>query len=365
MPGVDPSVSVHRVYVDPYYKPVKQKKRTFSEEKREAIRQRRERPFARRKVISSGLKNAGATHQRMVNNVFSNQIGRNMEIYVDDMLIKSREASDHEANIRESFENLLRYNLRLNLDKCVFGVTSGKFLGYMISQRGIEPNPDKTSVLQSPQLLEWPMAGDVLHLYLAVSELVLSSILIREEEKMQRPVYYVNRVRRGAETGYPLAEKLVFSLIVAARKLKPYFEAHPVEGSTPVEWVSKEAFRMREVMNNAPEGEGSMPRPWYQDILEFLSSGALQKDPSGPLRKCITREEGLAVVEEMHGGICGSHINSKAIIQRTLRSGIFCPSVAKDAQHHFRRCDACQRHAIVPHQPPHEMINMLYPIPFY
>ncbi|GAA0186737.1 hypothetical protein LIER_34025 [Lithospermum erythrorhizon] len=87
--------------------------------------------------MAFGLKNVGAMYQRMVNKVFSTQIGRNMEIYVDEMLIKSRVVKHHEANLRESFENLRRNKLRLSPNKCVFGVTSRKVIGYMISQRGI------------------------------------------------------------------------------------------------------------------------------------------------------------------------------------------------------------------------------------
>ncbi|GAA0159451.1 hypothetical protein LIER_16221 [Lithospermum erythrorhizon] len=95
------------------------------------------------------LKNTWATYQLMVNKVLSTQIGRNMEIYVDDMLIKSWDVEDHEANLRESFENVRRKNLKLNANKWVFGVTSGKFLVYMIIQRGIEPNPDKITAIQA------------------------------------------------------------------------------------------------------------------------------------------------------------------------------------------------------------------------
>ncbi|GAA0150368.1 hypothetical protein LIER_37107 [Lithospermum erythrorhizon] len=79
------------------------------------------------------------------------RIGRNMEIYVDAMIIKSREADEHEANRREIFDNMRRYKLQLNPDKCVFGVSSGKFLGYIISQRGIEPNTNKIGVVQAMQ----------------------------------------------------------------------------------------------------------------------------------------------------------------------------------------------------------------------
>ncbi|GAA0153148.1 hypothetical protein LIER_11460 [Lithospermum erythrorhizon] len=77
------------------------------------------------------------------------------------------------------------------------------------------------SYLQSPQLLTRPVVGDLLQLYLAVLEHALSSMLINEEGKVQRSVYYVSRVMRGVETRCPLTEKLVFSLIVAAQKLKP------------------------------------------------------------------------------------------------------------------------------------------------
>ncbi|GAA0143735.1 hypothetical protein LIER_35799 [Lithospermum erythrorhizon] len=180
------------------------------------------------KVMAFGLKNSRATYHRMVNKVFSTQICRNIEIYVDDMLIKSRKAADHEANLRESFNNLWKYKFRLNPDKCVFGVT------WEICINFHHPEFEKSfqelkAYLQSPQLLARLVAGDILQLYLAVSESALSSILILEKEKIQRPMYYVSQVMRGIEIRYPLTEKLVYALIVTARKLKPYIEAHPVE----------------------------------------------------------------------------------------------------------------------------------------
>ena len=85
------------------------------------------------KVMPFGLENAGATYQRLVNQMFSRQIGRNMEVYVDDMLMKSRKAELHLDDLRETFDALKRYQMRLNPTKCVFGVSSGKFLGFMVS----------------------------------------------------------------------------------------------------------------------------------------------------------------------------------------------------------------------------------------
>ena len=89
------------------------------------------------------LKNAGATYQRLVNKMFANQIGKTMEVYVDDMLVKSMRSSDHLAHLAEMFSILRIYKMKLNPNKCAFGVASGKFLGYMVNQRGIEANPDK------------------------------------------------------------------------------------------------------------------------------------------------------------------------------------------------------------------------------
>ena len=87
------------------------------------------------KVIPFGLKNAGATYQRLVNKMFNKQIGRNMEVYVDDMLVKSKEELAHLDHLKETFTTLKQYQMKLNPSKCVFGVTSGKFLGFMVSQR--------------------------------------------------------------------------------------------------------------------------------------------------------------------------------------------------------------------------------------
>ena len=95
------------------------------------------------KVIPFGLKNAGATYQRLVNHMFRPQIGRNVEVYVDDMLVKSQDEEIHLDDLQETFDTLRQYNIKLNPSKCAFGVSSGKFLGFMVSHRGIEANPDK------------------------------------------------------------------------------------------------------------------------------------------------------------------------------------------------------------------------------
>ena len=87
------------------------------------------------KVMPFGLKNAGATYQRLVNHMFCPQIGWNVEVYVDYMLVKSLDEENHLDDVQETFDTLRRYNMKLNLSKCAFRVSLGKFLGFMVLHR--------------------------------------------------------------------------------------------------------------------------------------------------------------------------------------------------------------------------------------
>ena len=92
-------------------------------------------------VMPFGLKNAKVTYQRLVTKIFRLLIGKTMEVYIDDMLIKSKECPNHMKHLKETFELLQGHDMNLNPLKCAFRVSSGKFLGYMVTQRGIEANP--------------------------------------------------------------------------------------------------------------------------------------------------------------------------------------------------------------------------------
>ncbi|KAL2252464.1 UNVERIFIED_CONTAM: Retrovirus-related Pol polyprotein from transposon opus [Sesamum indicum] len=242
-------------------------------------------------VMSFGLKNVGATYQRLVNDMFKNQIGRNMEVYIDDMLVKSVKEQDHVKDLKECFHILKAFGMKLNPTKCTFGVRGEKFLGYMISERGIEANPKKISaimnmrpsksikevqklagklaslnrfisrsadkglhffkILRGAVKFEWdkssqeafdelkrylsslplltkPKTGETLYLYLAISGDVVSSVLVRQENREHHTVYYVSRMLQRVESRYSQIEKLALSLITAARKLRLYFQSHQV-----------------------------------------------------------------------------------------------------------------------------------------
>ncbi|KAK1384714.1 DNA/RNA polymerases superfamily protein [Heracleum sosnowskyi] len=195
------------------------------------------------------------------------------------MLVKSLDTADHIEHLREAFEVLRHHKMMLNPAKCAFGVGSGKFLGLMVSKRGIEANPDKIKaildmepprtvkdvqkltgrvaalgrfisksgekclpffkVLKNVKNFEWtiesqeafetlkkymaeapllakPKPGEILYLYLAVSNTALGAVLVKEELKVQKPVYYVSKILHGAEINYSTTEKFALALIMAS-----------------------------------------------------------------------------------------------------------------------------------------------------
>ena len=101
------------------------------------------------KIMPFDLKNVGSTYQRMMTRMFESLLGKNIEFYIDDMVVKSKRVSEHLGDLQVIFEILRNYKLRLNASKCSFGVGSGKFLGYMVTHRGIEVNPDQIKAINN------------------------------------------------------------------------------------------------------------------------------------------------------------------------------------------------------------------------
>ncbi|CAL2246181.1 unnamed protein product [Prunus armeniaca] len=217
--------------------------------------------------MSFALKNTVATYQLLVNKIFAELIGTSMEVYVDDMLVKSMTADRHLHNFSLMFSVQKKYNMHLNPNKCAFGVSFSKFLGFIISQRGIEANPEKIKVLLDMQvsktqkdnqsltgriaalarfvskatnrcasffkalkgskrqivwtaecdwafkdlktymcrapLLSTPLSGESLILYLSVSAMALSSVLIRKLNGTELLIYYTSHALQEVELRYP------------------------------------------------------------------------------------------------------------------------------------------------------------------
>ena len=113
--------------------------------------------------------------------------------------------------------------------------------------------------LSSPPVLVSPSKGELLTLYLAISDFSISAALVRERDRVQQPVYYCSRALRGAEERYPKMEKLIPALVTTSKKLRPYFQAHTVE--VPTEYPMKQIL-------HKPETSGRLIK-WVIELSEF------------------------------------------------------------------------------------------------
>ena len=216
---------------------------------------------------------------------------KSIEVYIDDMIVKSKLVSEHVGDLTNIFEILREYKLRLNASKCSFGVGSGKFLGYKVTHRGIEMNPDQIKAINNLQLprnpkevqkltgmmvalnqfisrstdrcrpfflllykwkeFKWtdecvvafqqlkqylsrppimssPVVDEFLFAYIAVAFYVISFVLIRVDNSVQRLIYYVSKSLNEAEVRFLPLEKTILVVVHATRKLPHYFQAHTV-----------------------------------------------------------------------------------------------------------------------------------------
>ncbi|XP_073131758.1 uncharacterized protein [Henckelia pumila] len=271
--GVSAEIMVHRLNTLVGVRPIKQKKRHFGPEKDKVIKKEVEELLKAGHIrevqfptwISNVVlvpKSSGATYQRLMDRVFASQISRNVEVYVDDILVKSQDDVGLVADLEETFSTLRAYRVKLNPEKCVFGVRGGKFLGYMVTEGGLrltqrkckpsgpcfllaickkfrakkfewdeecekEFNDLKNYLAKLPVLAK-AVPRDPLYIYLSALEEAVSSVLIRKEGTTQHPIYFFSHALKGAELRYSEVEKLALALVMTDRKLRPYFLSHPI-----------------------------------------------------------------------------------------------------------------------------------------
>ncbi|XP_070015196.1 uncharacterized protein [Nicotiana sylvestris] len=153
-----------------------------------------------------------------------------MEVYIYDMLVKSAQAGDHIQHLLDTFQILRKFNMKLNPEKCAFGVSSllKKQNRFEWIEECQQAHKNLKAYLSNPLLLAKLKDGERLLIYLAVSEIAVSVVLVRENKGKPPPIYYVSKSLLDAETRYPHLEKLDLALVMASRKLRPYFLCHPI-----------------------------------------------------------------------------------------------------------------------------------------
>jgi ribonuclease HI len=229
-------------------------------------------------VMPFGLKNAGATYQRTMTAMFHDMMHREIEDYIDDIVMKFKTREDHFGILKKVFERCRLYKLKMNPLKCAFGVSAGKFLGFLVHQRGIDVDPARASaiatmkpptthkelksflgklsyirrfipglaIVTSAECQEAfekvqdimtklptvcaPILGKPLRLYLASNSQAIGALIAQENDNgVEQPIYYVSRTLKDAESRYSGAERSCLALIYASQRLRHYFLAHKVQ----------------------------------------------------------------------------------------------------------------------------------------
>ncbi|KAK1648373.1 hypothetical protein QYE76_066178 [Lolium multiflorum] len=196
-------------------------------------------------VMTFGLKNAGATYQRAMNYIFHDLIGKLVEIYIDDVVVKSVSMEGHLDDLRRVLDRTRKFGLRMNPKKCAFGVTAGQFLGFLVHERGIEiglksqeavrtmqPPTTKKELQQqqqafdeikryltTPPVLVPPQQDRPFYIYLSVADTSIASVVVQLYEGVEKVVFYLSRRMLDAETRYPEVEKLCLCLFFTCTKL--------------------------------------------------------------------------------------------------------------------------------------------------
>ncbi|KAB2600650.1 hypothetical protein D8674_038528 [Pyrus ussuriensis x Pyrus communis] len=359
------------------------------------------------KVMSFCLKNAGATYQRLVNSMFAEQIGKSMEIYVDDMLVKSKHADQHIANLSETFSILKKYRMRLNPNKCVFSVCFGKFLGFMINQRGIEANPEKIKAIMD---MKEPLAekGQVVAHFIAeftypvdispTPEAATSSPLETWKVEPTLPgcraglilttpdkvaMEYVIRFKFKESNNEAEYEALLAGLRLAKHlrvtnnidAKDNFMAAYLAQTQLLLKHFHYQITQVPRATNSHADAlarlasavEDKIGRKIHVELLAtpstmvteirykstrylIINDQLYKRDFNLPYLQCLTSAEAEIVLREIHEG--------------AFRQGYYWPTLHQDAIKISRSCDKCQRYATIHHSPPEPLTPMISPWPF-
>nr|GEX63999.1 reverse transcriptase domain-containing protein [Tanacetum cinerariifolium] len=235
MTGVPRPVGEHRLNIREGCPPVRKKRRSQAADRNKEIHEEVE------KLVNAGIMKEVHYHSclsnpvmHLVDKAFHKQISRNLKVYVDDLVIKSRTKDEIIRDIEETFKTLREINMKLNPKKCTFRVEEGMFLGYKVNTKGIKTEEAEVAFKQMKQLiaelpiLTAPKEKEELIIYLAAAKEAVSVVLMTTREAKKMSIYFISRALRGPKVNHTSMEKLVLALVDASKCLERYFQAHAI-----------------------------------------------------------------------------------------------------------------------------------------
>nr|ABB47454.1 retrotransposon protein, putative, unclassified [Oryza sativa Japonica Group] len=271
-------------------------------------------------VMTFGLKSAGATYQRAMNYIFHDLIGLLVEVYIDDILVKSKEVDDHIADLRKVFEITRKYGVKKNPTKCAFGVSARQFLGFLVHERGIEVTQRSVNAIQKIKPLEdkkqlqklIDKKGVPFRLYLSAREKSIGSVFIQEIEGKERAIFYLSRRLLDAETSQLAGE---------------------YECKNDVLMVYNE--KCRELMDSFWQGASG-----YK-----------------PMAKGIEVEVATIAVDDWSA-------DQAKVVMGEVHEGYFWPTMLEDCFRYYKGCQDCQKFGAIQRAPASAMNHIIKPWSF-
>nr|GEU95859.1 reverse transcriptase domain-containing protein [Tanacetum cinerariifolium] len=348
-----------------------------------------------------GLKNAGATYQRLMDKAFEGQIRRNIEVYVDDLVVKSYTEAEMMRDIEETFRTLRKVNMKLNPKKCSFGLAEGVFLGYVITPEGIKPCPNKTAAvlqLPSPRTIKevQSLNGKLANLNRFLSKSAEKSLPLFQtlkkcikksdfhwtaeaEQAFKQLKQYLSELPR-IEFTYALRFQFTasnneaeYEALVADLRIAVRMGVKNVQASVDSKLVANQVLGMYVAK------EDNMIE--YLEIVKGLVSGfttfSISQMPRSKNKKAdalskiasttfvYLSKQAKYVMREIHEGPCSMHAGPRSVVAKAIRLGYYWPTMHKDARDMIRKCIDCQIHRLVARHPQQPLTPITAQWPFY
>ncbi|PKI70913.1 hypothetical protein CRG98_008708, partial [Punica granatum] len=302
-------------------------------------------------IMPFGLKNAEATYQRAMVTLFHDMMHKKVEFYVDDMIAKSKEGEDHLVNLKRLFDRLKEYKLRLNSAKCTFGARSGKLLGFVVSERGIEVDPDIVKAIKElpppSTVREYPVAAKLdfscTNNVAEYEACILGSQAVIDFKVKELEVFGDSMLTIFQTLGQWKTKDA---------KLIPYHEY--------LEELAKSFEKISFTYTPRTKNQ-------FADGLATLASMAsiTKGNIIEPLEIAVAKGPAYCdAIKEVHGGSCGPHMNGLMLAKKLMRLGYYWSTMETDRVKHVRHCHRCQVYADQIKAPPNELRPMTAPWPF-
>ncbi|XP_075109202.1 uncharacterized protein LOC142180991 [Nicotiana tabacum] len=290
-----------------------------------------------------------------------------MEVYIDDMLVKSQQAGDQIQHLSNTFQILRKFNMKLNPKKCAFSVSLGKFLGFLVSNRDIEVNPVQIKAIEEIsdiftskkeiQRLTGRIAalGRSCGLELA-RELRIEQVIIKSDSQLIVNQMQENYIAREARMQQYLenAQDLVRQFQTWKVTQIPREENAEADAlanlASAIEVTNEENTFVIHLFHSVPDQDKNEKKDQtlrQKDARYCLDWGNLyQKIFGGPLARCLGHSQTEYVMKEIYEGHCENHAGGRSLVKTIISVGYYYPNMEEEAEHFVAKCDKCQRYVV-------------------